>query len=597
MTSSASSKINNINNTKMKILTLHCDYIKFKPVQKALKNYELEKVESEEKKVEECLVVLTAVEENDKIEIAKPLVENIKDIASQVKAKNIVLYPYAHLSSKLSSPSTAEAVLKEAEKLLKADKSFSITRAPFGYYKEFELKCKGHPLAELSREITADIGKATSKKGKTEIIVSQEEIAQLAKKLSKTHMQTIRGKNNQKSNVELGKELDLYTVNEVVGPGLPLFTPKGATIKRIMERFAIDEEIKRGYEHTSTPIMAKADLYKISGHWQHYKDSMFVLNINGEDYALRPMTCPFQFVLYKRKPRSYKDLPKKYAEIATLYRQEQSGELRGLTRLWQFTLSDAHIICTSEQLETQFAEVLDLINYTMKALGVKDIWYRFGKWDPKDKKKFIDNPEAWEKSQAMMKKILDKLKIKYKEAEGEAAFYGPKLDLQYEDIYGKEDTLITIQIDFALPERYDMTYLDKDNKEKRPMIIHRSSIGATERMIAYLLEKTQGNLPLWLAPVQAKILSFTDRNIKASEKIFNKFRDEGIRAEIDLGDSTVSSKIRDAEMQKVPYIIVIGDKEEENNTIAVRIRGEKPKFGIKLDSFIKDLKEKIENRA
>lgn len=579
---------------------MHVDYIKFKPLKKALKQ-ELEKIEEKAKEVKEALVIFTAVEKNDTLALVDKLFDNVKDIAEKVKAKNIVLYPYAHLSSNLASPELAINILQEAEK--KLGKMFKVIRAPFGYYKEFELKCKGHPLSELSREIKADekveeIGKLTSKKGKTEVIVSKEEIAQLAKKLSKTNMQFIRGKNDLKSNVELGKELDLYTVNEVVGPGLPLFTPKGATIKRILERFTIDEEIKRGYEHTSTPIMAKADLYKISGHWQHYKDSMFVLNINGEDYALRPMTCPFQFVLYKRKPRSYKDLPKKYAEIATLYRQEQSGELRGLTRLWQFTLSDAHIICTPEQLENQFAEVLDLVKFMMKSLGIIDVVYRFSKWDPKNKEKYIDNSKAWDESQKTMKKILDKLKIKYIEAENEAAFYGPKLDLQYKDIYGKEDTLITIQIDFALPERYDMTYLDKDNNEKRPMIIHRSSIGCTERTMAYILEKTQGNLPVWLSPIQVRVVSFTDRNVEACKKFIKEIAEKipNARVDADFRQDTVNSKIRDAEMMKIPYIIVLGDKEEQNKTIAVREHGNKPEFGVQASKFISELKNKIEKR-
>ena len=584
----------------MKILTLHVDYIKFKPLKKALKSIaDLDEKSKKEKEVKEALVVMIAVEkqdENNKDKILDLLVENIKDVATQVNVFKLVLYPYAHLSSSLSNPIFAEDILVEAEKKL-GDK-YEVVRAPFGYYKGFELKCKGHPLAELSREFNVDVGKATSKKGKTDIIVSKEEISQLTKKLSKTHMQSIRGKNDQKSNVELGKELDLYIVNEVVGPGLPLLTPKGTTIKRILEGFVIDEEIKRGYEHTATPIMAKSDLYKISGHWQHYKDSMFVLNINGEDYALRPMTCPFQFILYKRKPRSYRDLPKKYAEMATLYRQEQSGELRGLTRLWQFTLSDAHIICTPEQLENQFAEVLELVRYMMEKLGIDDIWYRFSKWDPKDKKKYIDNPEAWEKSQKMMKKILDKLNVKYKEADGEAAFYGPKLDLQYEDIYGKEDTLITIQIDFALPERYDMTYLDKYNKEQRPMVIHRSSIGCTERTIAYLLEKTQGSLPTWLAPVQVMILSFTDRNEKAVMELKKRLEQEGIRVDIDIKSETVGNKVRNAELQKIPYIVTIGDKEEKNNTLAVKKRGknEKPEFGVKFEKFISDIVKEIKER-
>lgn len=412
--------------------------------------------------------------------------------------------------------------------------------------------------------------------------------------MTKLHMSAPKGKKGLKSNVELGRDLDIYIVSEIVGKGLPLLTPKGTTIKREIERFATDEELKQGYLHTATPIMAKADLYKVSGHWQHYQDSMFVLDVGKEKFALRPMTCPFQFILYKRKPRSYKELPIKYAEIATLFRNEQSGELRGLTRVRQFNLADAHVICTPKQLEEEFKKVLDLLKYVMDKLGIEDIWYRFSKGDVKNKKKYIQNPKAWKESEAIMKKILDKLKIKYVEAKDEAAFYGPKLDIQYKDVYEKEDTLLTIQIDFALPERYDLTYLDENNKQQRPMIIHRSSTGATERVIAYLLEKTQGNLKTWLAPIQARLISFTDKNKKAVEKLEKQMKEQGIRVEIDIDDTTVGSKVKKAELMKIPYIIVIGDKEEKSKSLAVRHKGKVSI--IKQDKFIKDLIKEIKEK-
>ena len=426
--------------------------------------------------------------------------------------------------------------------------------------------------------------------------LTKQEREGLLKKMTKVKMSAPKGENNLKSNVELGKELDIYLVSEIVGQGLPLFMPNGATIKREIERFVIDEEIKRGYLFTSTPIMAKADLYKVSGHWQHYKDSMFHFKIGNETLALRPMTCPFQFIIYKSKPKSYRQLPIKYAEMSPLFRNEQSGELRGLTRLKQFTLADAHIICTPDQLEEEFRKVLDLVKYVMTTLGVKDIWYRFSKGDTNDKEgKYIENPQAWKNSEKTMKKILDNLKIKYVEAKGEAAFYGPKLDLQYKDVYGKEDTLITIQIDFALPERYDLTYKDKDGKEKRPMVIHRSSSGATERMIAYLLEKTQGKLPTWLSPIQVKILSFTERNIKAATKLSEELREQGIRVELDIEEAPVQGRVRQAELQKIPYIIMIGDKEEKAKTLAIR-NNSKVKFGVKKDRFMSDLQKEIQER-
>jgi len=419
-------------------------------------------------------------------------------------------------------------------------------------------------------------------------------LKQLQKRMTKLHMSAPKGKKGLKSNVELGRDLDIYIVSEIVGKGLPLLTPKGTTIKREIERFATDEELKQGYLHTATPIMAKADLYKVSGHWQHYQDSMFVLDVGKEKFALRPMTCPFQFILYKRKPRSYKELPIKYAEIATLFRNEQSGELRGLTRVRQFNLADAHVICTPKQLEEEFKKVLDLLKYVMDKLGIEDIWYRFSKGDVKNKKKYIQNPKAWKESEAIMKKILDKLKIKYVEAKDEAAFYGPKLDIQYKDVYEKEDTLLTIQIDFALPERYDLTYLDENNKQQRPMIIHRSSTGATERVIAYLLEKTQGNLKTWLAPIQARLISFTDKNKKAVEKLEKQMKEQGIRVEIDIDDTTVGSKVKKAELMKIPYIIVIGDKEEKSKSLAVRHKGKVSI--IKQDKFIKDLIKEIKEK-
>jgi len=420
----------------------------------------------------------------------------------------------------------------------------------------------------------------------------------LLRKMSKVKMSAKKPPKGLKSNIELGRDLDLYIISEIVGGGLPLFTPKGTTIKREIERFVVDEELKRGYLHTSTPIMARSDLYEVSGHWKHYKDDMFVLKVGKKDFALRPMTCPFQFILYKRKPRSYKELPIKYGEMSTLFRNEKSGELRGLTRVRQMTLADAHIICRPDQLEEEFGKVLDLLKYMMKKLGI-EVWYRFSKWDPKNKKnKYIDNPKAWDASQKSMKKILDKLKIKYVEANDEAAFYGPKLDLQYKDVYGKEDTLITVQIDFALPEKFDLNYKDKDNKDKRPIVIHRSSTGTTERMIAYLLEKTQGRLPTWLSPIQIRVLSFTDRNKDYAEKIIKQISKEipNLRIDADFRQTTVPAKVKDAELMKIPYIIVVGDKEEKEKTVAVRIRGNKKIKNLGVDEFTKTLKNEIENR-
>ena len=401
----------------------------------------------------------------------------------------------------------------------------------------------------------------------------------------------------KRNHIKLGKELDLFVINETVGKGLPLLTPKGATIKRVLRRFIEDEELKRGYEFTETPVLAKSDLYKISGHLDHYRESMFIFEANKEELVLRPMTCPHQFMIYKSKLRSYKDLPLRYAEIAELFRNEQTGELHGLLRVRQFTLTDAHIICMPEQLEKEFEDVLDLVQYVMKTLGFEDYWYRFSKWDPKSKGKYIDNPKAWEESQKVMKKIIDKLKLKYVEAEGEAAFYGPKLDVQMRNVYGKEDTIFTIQIDFALPERFDLTYESSNGKKERPMVIHRASMGALERTMAMLIEHYAGKFPAWLSPVQVVLMTVTDRNEEFAKEVLTKMKEEGIRVELDNRSESIGKKVRDNQLKKINYMITLGDKEQENKTLAIRTREGKVKFGVKIDSFIKDLVKEIKERV
>jgi threonyl-tRNA synthetase len=407
----------------------------------------------------------------------------------------------------------------------------------------------------------------------------------------------MREEAEKRDHSKLGRELDLFITHPAIGKGLPLLTPKGATIKRILQRWVEDEEIKRGYQFTSTPVLSKTELYKISGHLEHYKDKMFIFKTpEGEDVALRPMTCPFQFMIYKSRQRSYKELPIKYSETSPLFRCEKSGEMHGLVRIWQFTLADAHIICMPSQIEEEFEKVLELIQYIMKTLGLTEYWYKFSKWDPKDKEKYIDNPKAWDESQKILKKILDKHKFKYEEVDGDAAFYGPKLDIQAKNVWGKEDTLFTVQIDFALPERFDMKYTDKDNKEVRPMVIHRSSIGCYERTMAMLIEKYAGSFPAWLSPVQVKIMTLTDDNIKYAKKVEEKLKENDIRVETDYNATTIQSKIRDAQLEKVPYMIVIGGKEEAAGTVAVRTRDGKVKYGVKTDDFISEICKEIQEK-
>lgn len=399
---------------------------------------------------------------------------------------------------------------------------------------------------------------------------------------------------------KLGRELKLFTTDEKVGQGLPLMMPKGARVIQTLQRWIEDEEEKRGYVLTKTPLMAKSDLYKVSGHWDHYKDGMFVLGDEEKDdevFALRPMTCPFQYQIYNAEQHSYRDLPIRYGETSTLFRNEASGEMHGLIRVRQFTLADGHIVCTPEQLETEFKETLNLIKYVMETLGIADdISYRFSKWDPNNKEKYIDNPEAWEKTQDIMREILVHLNVDFKEADDEAAFYGPKLDIQFKNVHGKEDTIITIQIDFALAERFDMTYVDKDGEKKRPYIIHRSSIGCYERTLAMLIEKYAGALPTWISPVQAKVLPLSDKYADYADDVVRSLRNRGVRVEADHRTEKIGYKIREARLERVPYILVVGEKEAENKEVAVRSRKNGEEGAMSLDSFIERITAEIANK-
>ena len=380
----------------------------------------------------------------------------------------------------------------------------------------------------------------------------------------------------QRDHNKLGRDLEYFTTVDEIGQGLPCMLPKGAKVIQILQRFVEDEEEKRGYQLTMTPLMAKSDFYKISGHWDHYKEGMFVLGDEKKDkevFALRPMTCPFQFQAYLNRPKSYKDLPVRLNETSTLFRNEDSGEMHGLIRVRQFTISEGHLACRPDQLEEEFKGCLDLAIFMLKAVGLdEDVTYRFSKWDKNNKKKYIGTVKEWEAVQSTMRTILDDLGVKYTESDGEAAFYGPKLDIQVKNVHGKEDTLITIQIDFQLAKRFNMVYTDADGEKKYPYVIHRTSIGCYQRTLALLIEKYAGALPLWLAPTQVKLLSVTDRTADYAKSLAKELSDLGIRAEVDVRNEKIGYKIREAQLSKVPYMFILGDKELENNTISVRSR-------------------------
>lgn len=402
---------------------------------------------------------------------------------------------------------------------------------------------------------------------------------------------------------KIGRELEYFTTVDYIGQGLPILLPKGAKVIQLMQRWVEDVEASKGCQLTKTPYMAKRELYKISGHWDHYLDGMFVLgDPNDEEkecFALRPMTCPFQYQVFLNRQRSYRDLPMRLTETSTLFRNEDSGEMHGLIRVRQFTISEGHYILRPEQLEDEFRGCLELAKYFLETVGLlEDCTFRFSQWDPANpKNKYEGTPEQWETAQATMKTILDDLGVEYSIGIDEAAFYGPKLDIQYHNVYGKEDTLVTIQIDMLLAQRFGMEYVDVDGTKKNPYIIHRTSLGCYERTLAYLLEKYGGALPLWLSPEQVRILPVTDRAKEYGEGIAAKLQSMGIRVTVDNRNEKIGYKIRQAQLEKIPYFFIVGDKEVEDNTVSLRSRKDGDLGASPLDDVISKIIEENASKA
>jgi len=400
---------------------------------------------------------------------------------------------------------------------------------------------------------------------------------------------------------KLGKELDLFAFSDSVGKGLPLFTPKGSVIRRELERFIVDEEIKRGYLHVYTPDIAKIDLYKKSGHYPHYKADMYApIEIDKEQFMLRPMTCPHHFELYLRKPVSYRELPMRIAELAKLYRYEQSGELMGLQRVRTFCLADAHIICASEeQAVSEIGKALDLIEYVTSVFGLEldtDYRYRLSLGDRANTEKYYKNDAGWEKAEDLLRTLMQERGSKFEEAKDEAAFYGPKVDIQMKNVNGKEDTAFTVQYDLCMPERFDLSYVGEDGQKHMAFVVHRSSIGAIERIMAFLIEKYGGAFPLWLAPVQAKVLSVSEKHANYAKEVAEELKAVNIRAEADDSNESLGKKIREAKMEKVPYLLVVGDKEVAEKTVSVESRDAGKLDAMSLADFISRASEEIKTR-
>ncbi|MBM3228769.1 threonine--tRNA ligase, partial [Candidatus Pacearchaeota archaeon] len=487
----------------MKTLNLHVDYIKFKPLKKALNTVEpLSELDKKEKLVKEALVVLTAVEKTDILNeiLIKKFIDSIKDIAKQVNTKRIVLYPYAHLSSNLSSPEIAMKILMTSEKEL-SKQNFEVIRAPFGYYKEFELKVKGHPLSELSREIGIEERIKKEKIEEETEDLTEEQRKRLLREISKSKLDTSKLKENDHR--ILGQQMDLWSFNDVA-PGMVFWHNNGLIIYNELIRYWEEMHKKNNYELIRTPQIMDAKLWKVSGHWEKFRENMFLTDYEKRNFCVKPMNCPGGMLVYRAKPKTYKDLPLRVGELGIVHRQELSGVLAGLFRVIQLTQDDAHIFCANEnQVEQETNDLIDLIEIFYKTFNLK---FDHVELSTRPEKR-IGSDELWNMAEEILEKVLKKRKMKYKLNPGEGAFYGPKIDFHAKDSQGRTWQLSTIQLDFAMPERFELEYIDKNNERKRPIMLHRVIYGSLERFIGVLLESSNGRLPTWLSPIQIRILS------------------------------------------------------------------------------------------
>jgi threonyl-tRNA synthetase len=554
------------------MLQLHSDFIEYEPIKKEIASAE----DTEKKKVrlEEIVVLFTAVEEKDNESVVKEAVEDIKKILKDIKSNKVLIYPFAHLSSNLAKPNEALKLLKIMEVELGNEK-IEVHRAPFGWCKQFSIKIKGHPLAERAKSFLPE-GKGEGKPEKL-----QKQRAKLPKGEEKLC---------EKDHRVIGQQLDLYSFQEC-GPGMVFWHPKGLILKNLLMDFWRKEHLKRGYVEISTPIMLSKNLWEASGHWDHYKESMFFTDQEDMDLAIKPMNCPGAILIYKNVNRSYRDFPLRLAELGLVSRKELSGVICGLFRVITFVQDDAHIFLTPDQLKDEIGSVIDLADYIYKVFGFE--YHLELSTKPENA---MGSAEMWNKAEDALKDALKLKKMNYKINPGEGAFYGPKIDFHIKDSMGRTWQLGTIQVDFSMPERFDLNYVDKDGKNHLPVIIHRTIYGSLERFIGILVEHYQGKFPLWLSPIQAIILPISDENISYSEKIKKELEEKGLRVALDSETNTIEYKIRNAQLQKIPYMLAVGSKEEKNKTVAIRGRDGKVKYGVKLEDFIKQVKSEIENK-
>ena len=559
----------------MRILQLHSDFIEYEPIKKEIS--QAEEVEKKKYKIEEVVVLFTAVEQGDNEAVGKSAIDEIKKFLGNLKVNRILIYPYAHLSSSLARPAEALSVVKEMEAYAKKLK-IETFRAPFGWNKALQIKVKGHPLAEQSKEFRAGVAKEEK--------VSEEKIKRLGKKPA---LET--EKLSEKDHRVIGQKLDLYSFQEVA-PGMVFLHNKGMVIRNVLYDFWRKEHVKRGYQEIYTPQILNKNVWLISGHWDHYKDSMFFTKIDDVDFGLKPMNCPGAIMVYKSASRSYRGLPLRLAEFGLVHRNELSGVLSGLFRVRAFTQDDAHIFVTPEQLENEIINVVDLIDFFYKVFGFE--YHIELSTRPENA---MGSKEMWDNAEDALKKALNRKKLKFKVNPGEGAFYGPKIDFHIKDSLGRTWQCATVQVDFPMPENFDLNYIGADGKNHRPVMIHRVLYGSVERFIGILVEHYGGAFPVWLSPVQVRVLPISEDNKKYAEKIKDELIKNEIRAEIDLENNTIEYKIREAQMQKIPYMIVVGDKEEKSKTVAVRSRDGKVKYKVKVEDFIEQVLDEAKRKT
>jgi len=557
----------------MKILQLHADYIEYEPISR--EGPVAEETEMKKESLRDVLVLFTSIEENDTEEIASRMMEEIKEFADRLNIDKILIYPYAHLSNKLARPEKAFEIIKKMENAAR-NLGLDVHRSPFGWNKKFTISIKGHPLAEQFR---------------SEVQVSKRTAARQG--LEKPIQQVVKEEVREPTHVSLGRELDIFTINPTAGSGLPIYHPKGAIIRE--ELIKLIREINRdlGFQEVWTPHLFRSELWYRTGHYEAYRERMFVLNIEDEEYVVKPMNCPGHALIYMSRPRSYRDLPIAYSEFATVYRNEQSGELTGLLRVRALTQDDGHVFCRPDQIKGQVTKIMNAaLTIHQNLIGGKVVVNLSTRPE-----KFIGSIELWDYATEMLKNSLEELKIKYVLKEGEGAFYGPKIDIDVEDSLGRKWQCTTIQLDFFMPEKLGLEYVDADGVKKRPVMIHRALLGSLDRYIALLLEHYNGRLPVWLSPEQVRIITVSDRVLGYAEKIREALSSRGIRCSLSSTEGTVSKKILQAHNERVSFIVVVGDREEREGVISVRDATGKTHTGVSPEEFGDWLKCLIESRS